>query len=156
MLQTMTNVEALVKCVDANSSADSAAPVLILAGGTGDGVKITGETVDTQGYSSVAVVTGYLAALADTKTLSFAHELQESSDDSTWDTAEVVEAATVYGTGTTGGTNERGKAEFAIDMKLRKRYIRFNVTPDMSATGTDTATFHTIAVMGGANVLPAA
>ena len=115
MLQPMTNVEALVKCVDANSSADSAAPVLILAGGTGDGVKITGETVDTQGYSSVAVVTGYLAALADTKTLSF-----------------------------------------AIDMKLRKRYIRFNVTPDMSATGTDTATFHTIAVMGGANVLPAA
>jgi len=156
MISPQQNIEGHVVAADANASADSGAPVLILAGGTGDGVKITGVSIDCIGVKSIALVTSYLAALTDTKTLALAHELQESADNSSWDSAEVIEASTVKGTGTTGGTNERGVCEFAINMHARKRYIRFNVTPELSASATDTATFHTIAVKGGHDVLPAA
>lgn len=156
MLQPMTNVEALVKAADANCSENSSAPSVITAGGSLDNVKVTGQSIDTQGYSSIALVTHYLVALTQDKTLSLAHELQESADNSTWDTAEVIEAATVYATGGTGGSNERGVVEFAVNQALRKRYIRFNVTADLSHTSTDTCSFASVAILGGAQVVPAA
>jgi hypothetical protein len=156
-LSTHKNIGAELKAYDANASASSGAPVLILAGGTGDGVKIDGVKIDRYNGTALAnsahLVTGFLAALADTKTISFAHELQESSDGTTWDTAEAIEASTVYAT-SSGGTNERGVAQFDIDLSNRKRYIRFNVTPDLSNTATDTATFHTVADLGGWDVKP--
>ena len=144
----------------ASASVNSGAPSLVTAAGTGDATKVTGDTVDRKvsGGSALAdslvLVTAYLAALADTKTLSFAIELQESSDDSSWDTAEVVIAATVVATGTTGGTNETGVNVQNISLRSRKRYIRFNLTPDLSATATDTALFTASAVLGGYEQLP--
>jgi hypothetical protein len=157
MLYPAQDLGAHTKSYDANASANSGAPVLILAGGTGDGVKITGVTLDRYNGNAMAdscvLQTGWLAALADTKTLSLAHELQESADGSTWDTAEAIQASTVVGT-SSGGTNERGVSVHDINMRGRKRYIRFNVTPDLSATGTDTATFHTVATFGGYDTIP--
>jgi hypothetical protein len=159
MIHPSQDLGNLTKAADANASASSGAPVLILAGGTGDGVKITGQSIDryaSDGIAiadSVVVTTSYLAALADTKTLSLAHEVQYSADNSSWDTAVVIEASTVKAT-SSGGTNERGVDEHNLNLRGQKRYFRINVTPDLSATGTDTATFHTIATMGGYDKVP--
>ncbi len=155
MLHNPQDLGSHIVSYDANASANSGAPVLILAAGTGDNVKITGVSIDRYAAGALAdsctVVTGFLAALTAAKTISLAHEVQYSADNSTWDTAVVLEAATVYGTGV---GNKRGKAEFSINLRSQKRYVRINVTPDLSHTSTDTATFHTVMNLGGFEQLP--
>jgi hypothetical protein len=157
MLNPSQDLGAHTKSYDANASANSGAPVLITAAGTGDNVKITGVTIDRYTANAMAdscvVQTGWLAALTAAKTLSLAHELQESADGSSWDTAEVIQAATVVGT---GAGNIRGVSVHDINLRGRKRYIRFNVTPDLSHTSTDTCTFHTVATLGGYDTIPQA
>lgn len=114
--------------------------VAITAAGTGDNTKVNGATLDTLGYLDAVVVLNWKTTLASSETLSFALELQESDDGSTWDTAEVVQALTAVETG--AQTASYGSKEYLVDLqgrdKARKRYIRFNVTPDLSASGTDT------------------
>jgi len=143
---------------DACSSENSGAPSVITAAAGLDNVKVTGQTIDRKQSNgalahSMSVCTAWVAALTDTKTMSLAHEIQESDDGSTWDTAEAIEAATVKVT-SDGGGNERGEEEYAVDLMSRKRYFRINVTLDLNAANTDTASFHTVAVMGGFDILP--
>lgn len=154
-LHPSTNLGAFTKSYDGNASANSGAPVLVTAGGTGDGVKVTGQTVDRYASGALAdsavVQTGYLAALTAAKTLSLAHEIQESDDDSTWDTAVAIEASTVKAT---GAGNKRGVDVHDLDLRGRKRYFRINVTPTLSHTSTDTCTYHTVVTCGGYDVTP--
>lgn len=154
-----------VLAIDANCSENSGAPAVIVAAAGLDNVKVTGVTIDryqnaagTVGNALAATInlaTQWLGALTNTKTLSLAHELQESADGSTWDTAEVIEALTVKQTATSS-TNFRGIDEHSIDCRNRKRWIRFNVTLDLSATSADEALFSTTATLGGYDVLPVA
>jgi hypothetical protein len=159
-LHPVTSIAEHVSCKDACSSANSGAPSLITAAGTGDNVKVTGQTIDrfdaTSGglAHSCVVSTAYLAALDATETLSLAHEYQTSANGSTWDTAVAIQTATVKATGGTGGSNERGTDEHTLSLVGLKRYVRFNVTPDLSRAGTDTATFHTQCILGGFDQLP--
>lgn len=105
-----------------------------------DGVEVTGATIDTQDFHSAKLSIAFLTSLASGETLSFGVDIQESDDDSDWDTAEVVQADTVVATGTVSGEN--GVREYRIDLQgngqARKRYVRFNITPTLSASGTDT------------------
>ncbi len=143
---------------DANASEDSSVPVLILAAGTGDGVKVTGQTVDRKTSDgglahSMVLATGWFVDLTDTKSLAFAVELQESANDSDWDAAEVVQASTVVQLAT-ATIAYRGVLENAIDLMDRKRYIRFNITPELSAGSADEATYHSVAILGGFDITP--
>lgn len=153
----MNSVGQYVTMEDGNASATAGAPILVTAGGAGDNVKVDGATIDRKNGTALAhsakVGTGFLFALADTKTISLAHEIQESSDGSSWDTAEVIEASTVKAT-SDGGTNERGVDEHSIDLMGRKRYFRINVTPDLSATATDDGFVFTIVALGGWDQIP--
>lgn len=134
------------------SSEASNVPSVITAAGTGDAAKVTGETIDlvNAGDSGVLCVTG-MASLTAAKTLSIAAELQESADGSNWDTAEVVYAATVVASAT--GENHFAKVT-SISLAARKRYIRFNLTPDLSHSGTDTADYSAVFLKADNN-LPA-
>lgn len=123
------------------------------AAGTGDNTAVTGASIDRTGYSSGVLAIGYRTTLASTKTLSLAAELQESADGTTWDTAEALQAATVQETG--AATNKAGVKEFDIDLTGRKKFIRFNFTPDLSATAADTVDVAAIFVAGGADIKPA-
>jgi len=129
----------------------SGAPEVLTAGGAGDGVKIVGNTVDrfAQGWpqSALLVVQSYLN-LADTETLSLAVEIQESADGSTWDTAEAIAASTVVKTAD-GAFTDIHVESYTIHLGDRKRYIRLNVTPTLSAANTDVATVHGVLVLGG-------
>jgi len=145
--------------LEACCSANSGAPSVVTAGAGLDALEVTGQTIDRKASSgtalahSIDLATAWLAALTDTKSLSFTINLQESADDSTWDTAEAVQAVTVEQLAT-ATTNYRGTNRQRIDLMDRKRYIRFNVTPTLSNTATDTASFHTIAHLGGWNQTP--
>lgn len=122
------------------------------AGGTGDNTEITGATIDRLGYASCQVVAAAKTTLGASETLKFALTLQESEDGSTWDTAKVVYATTTVKTGAV--TNGLCQKTSDIDLSGRKRYIRFNLTPNLSASGTDTAVVSCTVTLGGASVLP--
>ena len=144
-----------LKLFDSGAPTSSSAPLAITAAGTGDATAVTGQTIDTQaqrGDSMVFIVAAH-ADLTATKVLTVAAELQESSDDSTWDTAEVLWAAATV----VSGTGEQYGSKMArVDLIARKRYIRFNYTPDMSAASADTAVLVGVALMAGGKALPVA
>lgn len=126
-----------------------------VAGGTGDNTAITGATINRLGYSSAQFAVVAKAVLAEGKTLSLAAAYQESSDGSNWDTAVTLQASTVALTGGTGGSTEMGVVKFDLPLVARKQYIRLNITPDLNATGTDTFQVGAVAILGGADRLPA-
>lgn len=125
----------------------------LTAAGTGDNTALTGATIDRLGYGSATFVIAYKTSLTADKTLSFAVEYQESADGSSWDTATVIQAATVAKTG--AATNAIGQVSFDLNLEGKKRYVRFNFTPDLSHSGTDTAVVAGTAILGGADLLPA-
>jgi hypothetical protein len=63
--------------------------------------------------------------------------------------------ATVVATGGTGGSTEFARKETDVDLTPRKRYVRFNATPDLSAGATDVGEMTVAVVLGGADKLPA-
>lgn len=127
----------------------------LVAGGTGDATAVTGATIDRLGYGSAKVVLVSRAVLAQAATLALAVEYQESSNGSDWDTAVALQASTTVATGGSGGSTELDITTFDIDLSGKKRYIRVNYTPNLSAANTDTAEATCALVMGGADTLPA-
>jgi hypothetical protein len=125
------------------------------AGGTGDATAVTGASIDRLGYASCSLVIDFKAVLAEDATLTYAVEYQESSDNSNWDTAVALQAATTAATGGSGGSTEQGLVQFDLNLRAKKRYIRFNFTPNLSAANTDTAISAAVAILGGADKLPA-
>jgi len=152
-----TDINAHVLGAAANAQATAAGVAIVLtAGATEDNVEVEGQTINRQGFSSCVVMIPFLATLAQDKTLSFGVKYQDSADGSTWNTAVVMQAATVAATGDTGGSNESGIVTLNLLLDPLAQYIRFNITPDMSATGTDTAVWAAACVLGGDDTLPAA
>jgi len=158
MHPSQQDIASQIVTVDACSSETAGAPALIVAAGAGDATKVTGQSINRLVNGAMAnsaqISTAFLAALTAAKTLSLAHEIQESADGSSWDAAEVLQAATVVETGAGNKRGTHAPAALALDLTKRKQYFRVNVTPDLSNTATDTATFHTQAVLAGFDVLP--
>ena len=153
MMYPTTDLEGHIKTFACGGPTNASAPIAITAAGTGDNTAVTGQTINTltdRGDSMVFIVHGH-ASLTATKVLTVAAELQESSDGSTWDTAESLYRATTVVSGT--GENY-GVKETHVKLKGRKQYIRFNFTPDLDAGATDTAVVLGVAVMAGSKKLP--
>lgn len=124
----------------------------LIAAGAGDATEIDGADINRTGFDSCQVILAWKTTLTAAKTLSIAVELQESDDGTTWDTAEALQASTVVATGAV--TDSVGETLFNVDFAGRKKFIRFNFTPDLSHTSTDTAVVSLAAILGGASVLP--
>jgi len=120
------------------------------AASTGDATKVTGQTIDRKDFLSGVLMIAFKAALTEDKTISFAVEIEESADGSNFDTAVALQTATVAATGGSSGSTEYGVVEIDENLKGRKRYVRYNITPDLSHSGTDTLTWAAALVLGGA------
>jgi len=133
----------------------------LVAAGAGDNTEVTGPTIDRYGasgvqrYASAVLSVGTRAVLAAAATLSLRLRYQESADGAAWDAAVELYAPTVVSTGGGGGSTEQTVTETKMDLSARKRYLRFLVTPDLSAGGADTAEFVAQCVLGGGHTLPA-
>lgn len=159
----LNDIGAFVSSHFANFSGDAAAitraPVLIVAAAGLDNLKFLGFAIDRRSADnpgmamSVAIATQWLATIANTKTLSLAHEIQESADGTNFDTAEVIEALTVKETASSS-TNFHDVDEHDLDLTGRKRYYRINVTLDLNAGSADVASFSTEAKQGGWTIVP--
>jgi hypothetical protein len=112
-----------------------------VAAGAGDAAKVTGATIDRLQLTSAKFVGAFQATLTAAATLAAAVEYQESADGSNWDAAVPLQASTVIATGAGGGSTENALVTFDMNLVPRKRYIRFNVTPDLSAGAADICTW---------------
>jgi hypothetical protein len=126
----------------------------VTAAGAGDNTAVTGASIDRLGYESCKVTVAYKTTLGASETLQFAIEYQESDDNSSWGTATALQAATTAKTGS--ATNAVGEVSHDLNLGGKKRYIRFNYTPNLSAGASDTADTACVCTLGGARTLPAA
>ena len=122
---------------DSIKTAYALANTALTAGGSGDNTKVTGASIDVTGFDSAKLSVGYSATLSASQTLSLAIEMQESADGSNWDTAVVLQTLAVVATATGTGT-----ATINVPISTAKKYVRVNVTPDLSNANTDTATIN--------------
>ncbi len=123
------------------------------AGGSGDATLVTGDAIDIQALStrpaSVLFEIPVTATLADTESITVTGLIEKSADNSTWET--LVASATLLTLTSDGGTTETGTARVGADIvESDCRYVRVKYTPDLSASGTDTAALGaTVAIFGG-------
>lgn len=150
------NIGALLK------PAIASAFVSATAAGTGDNTAVTGATVDRLNGSngtmagSAQFVVAWSAALAATKTLTLkSAKIEHSDDGSSWADYVTFTDPGVVATGPTGGGTVTGTTALNVDLNSAKRYVRLDFTPDLSATGTDTASLVAVAELGGFGHLPA-
>jgi hypothetical protein len=122
----------------------------LTAAGTGDNTAAPGASIDVTSFAagraeSVAFLIQASASLTASKTLVVTGKIETSDDGSTW-TVAVASATllTLSATGTNAGT-----AKVGVSLEYCKKYVRVNLTPDLNATGTDTATVSAVAVFFG-------
>lgn len=152
---TARNISALI-------SPRVAAPITaITAGGAGDATAISGLAIDRGALKmplSAALVISFTATLAATKTLSLGTvKMQDSADGSTFADYSALSIADpgVVATGPTGGGTVNGQVVIPIPLAGMRQYVKPLFTPDLSATGTDTAMVSAILVFGGFDRSPA-
>ena len=120
------------------------------AGGSGDNVKVSGACIDIQPYNAGKLVLTYKTTLAASQTLSFAVEYNQVDTDNTpFETPVEIYPKTVVQTG--AGT-KTGTLEIDLNLASKKRFFGVNITPDLSATGTDTVIWAAALIAADADV----
>lgn len=141
------------------------ASTALTAGAGGDNAEITGRSIDltllASRPKSGRFVLPLVAVLANTKSLVVTGKIEVSHNDSDW--VVLVASATLETLTSDGGTTEYGEAHMdALDLQRNVpgttnpiRYVRAKATPNLTATGTDTATVGAgVWVFGGLNETP--
>lgn len=145
---------------DLNSEAQAkfAGAGTAVAGGAGSGDEVVGQTIDRRAgggiFTAGVALFSAVATLGADETLDLGITLQESDDGSTWGTAETVLESATVATGGEGGSTETYELKVAYDLSGRKRYVRFNMTPELSAEADDVAAVAGSFFMMGGQKLP--
>lgn len=145
------NIGDVIKVVRAGAN------IAATAGGSGDATEVTGTIFDRLAIgspSSGVLAVSYTATLAEGETLSLTYSVEEGAESDLSDAAVLKTGTVVLATGDTGGSTEAGVAEIDLNLKAAGRYVRADLTPDLSASGTDTAALAAVVVCGGMDRLP--
>jgi hypothetical protein len=120
-----------------------AASTALTAGGSGDATAINGPWVAATDYHAVAVGVSYTATIASTKVLDLACIVETASDSSGTGAATLATLTTLTVAALATPGTDSGVLLFAenvvLDKSTNKGYIRQTLTPNLSASGTDTA-----------------
>lgn len=130
------------------------------AAGSGDNTEVDGawvnrrDTTANDMFDSAKLVITYRTTLTAAKTLSFAVNIQDATDDSGTGAADygTALAATVVKTGAL--TDARDTLEFDFDLSGANQFVRAQVTPDLSNTATDTVDWQAVWVFGANKRVP--
>lgn len=129
----------------------SGATVSATAGGTGDATAAPGDTIDLTAladrFESVAFAIKATATLAANKALTVTAKIETSADGTNW--TDLTTSATVITLSSVGGGTVTGAAVLGCSLEYASKDVRVNVTPDLTATGTDTAVVTHVALFGG-------
>lgn len=136
------------------------------AGGASDNVQFFGSSIDRMAMSTgslartLDVVVAWDATLGSGNTLSLAFDVQDSADNSTF-ADYATEAATTVATGPSGGGRVQGVTRLVvassdkptgtpgITIGSARRYLRFGLTPHLSAANTDTGVVQAVGIFAG-------
>jgi hypothetical protein len=138
-------------------------PLVWTAAGTGDNTTLTGISIDREavlsgGAGSPALSAKFTAlfgtTLASGATLNIAWTILDSADNSTFATYASAAGVTVA-TGVSGGGVVNSHSSINVNLSSAKRYIRADIVPNLSASGTDTAVAIIVATLAGFDRLPA-
>jgi hypothetical protein len=153
---TQKNIGALGVLVRAGAASTLA------AGGAGDNAAVIGVGIDREtlgvGYGAGSVPysalfgVAYTATLAAGKTLSNALLIEDSADGTNWATYQTIASAQAA-ISAAGGT-VTGVQNFQVFLGSARRWVRFTWTPDLNASGTDTASIFPMLFLGGFDHLP--
>lgn len=122
----------------------------VTAAGTGDATEVSTAWIDVTECESVVFALAYTTTLADTESLSISGNLQEATDASGTGAADYGDAiASTTIVTSSGGTTETGVMFAAFDVSATDGFVRFQFTPNLSASGTDTAKIQCLALLGG-------
>lgn len=129
------------------------------AAGAGDNTAITGATIDLQaaGYPREALLAmGFTTALAANKTLTFKTVLITHDTASNMGTEATLATFSdvVVATDSGSGSTITGTQEYRAALAGANRYVRFKLTPDLNASGTDTATVFGVVLLAGGQIQP--
>lgn len=133
------------------------ASTALTAAGSGDATTVNGSAIDTMEYKaeSISFEIPCAAVLSEDKTLTVKLTVEHSSTPNSGFAAIVAEATALTLTGEAGGSSEVGVARAAVATNLCLRYVRVTALPDLSHTGTDTATMGAgVAILGGLQEVP--
>jgi hypothetical protein len=110
---------------------------------------------DRAGYSSGKVIVEWNAqAVTDKKKLTLTIQRYQSADNSNWDAAEVLQAATDVFTAATPVLAATGRYVFNQNFDGVKRYVRYGVTGVLNKGSVDTASYSLAILLGGSATLP--
>ena len=129
----------------------------LVAGAASDASEKTGAVVDRMGFGSGSILIPWGATCTDTKKLTVTVKRYQSADNSNWDAAETIKAATDVFTATADPEVLSGSGLIEVDQDLSgcKRYVKYSVTADLNAANTDVAAYALIVNVGGQEALPA-
>lgn len=125
------------------------------AGGAGDGTAVVGNTIQRSLIGlplNAAIIIAFAATLAATKTLSIGSVvIQDSADGTNW-----ANYQTFTDPGVVLSATGSGQVLLQAELEGARDYVRLGFTPDLSNTGTDTASLVGLLVFAGERLLPAA
>ena len=121
-----------------------------------DGVEINGAWIDRQGFLSLKIVIVFRAVLGQDETLKIAANAQDATASNGTGAADfgTAYASTTVATGGAGGSTETGVVEMDLDLTAADRYVRVQLTPNLSRANTDTAEISAVYLLAGADVEP--
>jgi len=135
-----------------NSDVLDVRDTITAAAGT-DNSLTTSAAVDRLGYGSGEFAIVYNHTLADTETLTVSMTIMDcATPNGTYAAYATVFADEVVATGLS--TADVGVNSLNVDLSGAERYIKVQTCTDLSASGTDTATWTAHWVKGGADVNP--
>lgn len=129
----------------------------LTAAGAGDAVEVVGAVVDTRDFMSAKLNVYCRSTLAANKGLLLTVKVAESDDGTTFGADQVLDTAVQVDGSASIQTNTEKVYEKKIELSglvVRKRYLKFKITPDLTNSATDTSTIAGFIDLGGARVRP--
>ena len=127
----------------------------LVAGAATDNDEQETAVVDRLGFNSGSVFIPWAATCTDKKKLTVTVKRYQSADGTNFDAAETIQAATDVFTAADPALAATGIIRVDEDWSSLKRYVKYGVTADLSASQTDTASYAVVVVKGGATERPA-
>lgn len=141
------------------AAVDSGVAFNTVAGGAADNVEQVGAIIDRTQHGaalSASLLIPYRANLAAGQSLKIGYRVEHGADAALADTSDFVKvlpAANQVANSVAGGV-VTGVVKVDLDLAGAKRYIRVDVTSDLSAAGVDTSVLSVALVLGGEDRVP--
>jgi hypothetical protein len=146
------NIGAFIAAIDSGVDFNS------VAAGSNDNTEKAGAIIDRVAHKSplsMSLLIAYTAVLSAANTIKIGYRIEHGNDPALADTADFA-ALTIANAAVlaTGAGTKTGVVKVDLDLGGAHRYLRVNITDDLSAANTDTSVCGAVVIFGGEDVVP--